>query len=140
MTVAFNIVLNTEKPPFDPKIDTRHILKESDQVAKILEELELQDFDEFISANPEEARAMLAELGGDDGSDAPTLNDIDLPQEQWFLPEEGLSVVRKLTAYLEENPEVVRDAKGILGDLKSMHSVLTKAAIHGLRWHLVDDF
>lgn len=137
MAVAFNIVLNSDKPPFNPSINSDNLARESEKISSLLESLELRDFDEFVSANPEEARAMLAEFGGDESE---PVNEVELPEEQWFLPEEGLSVVRALASHLQQNPKAVRDVNGVLSDLKGMHGVLTKAAAAGLRWHLVIDF
>jgi hypothetical protein len=138
MGVAFTIVLNSEKPGFDPKIDSSHIAMDAEKIEKILETLGLRDFDDFVSANPEEARAMLAEFGGDDdGDDA---GGEDLPPEQWFMPDEGLAVIRALAKHLQANPKAVRDVNSVLRDLKSIHDVLTKAAAAGLRWHFVADF
>jgi len=138
MAVAFNIVLNSTKAPFDPKIETKHLALESEKITKILETLGKPDFDQFISENPDDARAMLAEFGGDD--DAEDDGGAELPPEQWFSADEGIVVVKALADHLHANPKSVRDANGVMRELKAMHEVFAKVKAASLKWHFVVDF
>ena len=59
-----------------------------------------------------------------------------IPEEQWFLAEDGLKTVRALMQAEESRKMDDR----ILEELKEFQKVLQAAAANGIRWHLAIDF
>lgn len=63
-----------------------------------------------------------------------------LPELEWYDPQEGLDLVSKLSAHIQANPSAVKNAKGVLADLKEYKDVFDKAKSVGARWNLQVDF
>ena len=86
----------------------------------------------YISQSPDELRELLEEFGGE----VPD----DLPDEEWFAPEEGVALVQALIRCIEADPQVIEDSADILDDLQEFAAVFAEVARRGLRWHLAVDF
>jgi hypothetical protein len=123
MGAAYFIVLDNPKPKFDPFVNGKSLSQEAKKLAKICDTLGIKQLDDFISYSPEEARGMMEDMGVDEE----TIEATELPDQQWFKPDEGLEVVAKLVAHIEANPKSVKDAKAILAELAEYTDVLTKA-------------
>jgi hypothetical protein len=74
------------------------------------------------------------------GADAQEADATDLPEQQWFDPQEGLELVAKLADHIRAKPSVVRNADGVLSDLREYEELLEKAKAIGARWNLQVDF
>jgi hypothetical protein len=88
---------------------------------------------EFFSASPEDILAFLSEHD----QEPP---DVELPPEQWFSPEEGLTTVRGLLAYLQAHPDAAAEVDRLFEDLRQFDEVLVGLAAAGAKWHLAVDY
>lgn len=120
MSLATYIVLDRDDPGFDPFVDGKAAAHAFEQ----LDALAGGRLSEWISAD---------ELG----LDLP--EDVDLPEEQWFEPRDGIAVFRSLRQSVEANASQFADADDVLDDLDDYLSVLEQAAAAGCRFHLALD-
>ena len=116
MSTAYFIVLDKADPGFDPAVNGKSLAQDAKRIARIAKTLGIRELDEYVSYSPEEARAMMEDLGGNP-------DDVDFPEVKWFSAKEGLAWVAKLSAHVKSNREVLEKAK--------------KA---GVRWRLQVDF
>jgi hypothetical protein len=135
MSAAYFIVLDKESPGFDPAVNGKFLARDARRLAKVVKVLGIRGPDDYVSYSPEEARAMMEDLGTE-----PDQIPADLPEQQWFDPREGLEWVAKLTAHIEANPSAVKNAKGVLSDLAEYKDVFEQARKIGARWNLQVDF
>ncbi len=82
---------------------------------------------EFFSQNPEEARDFFEGEG---------MDDVEIPDEQWFPAEEGLRTVQALLREVDSSQEL-KDTKE---DLLQFERVLGEAQKNKVRWHLAVDY
>ncbi len=68
------------------------------------------------------------------------IDEIELPEQKWFAPEEGLNLVEQLSIYIQKNPFAVKDASDVLTELQEYQAVLEQAKAVGARWNLQVDF
>jgi hypothetical protein len=132
VSVAYFIVLDKEKPGFDPSVNGKSLAQDAKRIARIAKELGIPELDEYVSYSPEEARGMIEDLGGDP-------NDVEFPEVKWFSAEDGLAWVAKLTEHVKSHRAAVKNAKGVLSDLEEYAEVLEKAKKAGARWRLQVD-
>ena len=132
MGAAYFFVLDREIAGCDPFVDGKAMARESDRIALITQSVGLRDFNDFVSANPDDLMATAEELG------------IELPEEAtaeaWFAPEEGLSWISQLQTHLSANPSAVEDADAVFADLTEYRALLDTAQANGARSHLTVDF
>jgi hypothetical protein len=136
MSTAYFIVLDNSDHGFDTTVNGKFLSKNAKQLEKIAKSLGIRMLDDFISYSPDEARAMMEDLG----SDPAEIAKMELPEQKWFDPQEGLELVGKLAAHVQENPSAVKNAKGVLADLGEYQEVFEKANAIGARWNLRMDF
>jgi hypothetical protein len=91
---------------------------------------------EFVSYSPEEARAVMEAMG----TDADEVEEIELPEQKRYDPQEGLDWVRQVSAHVQANPSAVKNPEGVLADLEEYRTVLEQADAVGARWNLQVDF
>ena len=133
MSVAFFIVTEREVEGLETFVNGKAIAKVSDKAMRdICTSAGVKSIYDFVSADPEE----LAEVLGDEGAEETE----SLPAEQWFAPEEGLEWTKKLSAYLNANPTVIKGTSGVLSDLTEYEEVFKGLQSHGVRWHFAVDF
>ncbi len=135
MSVAYFIVLDKEVD-FDTMVNGKFLAKESNRIEKIASTLGMKAFDDYVSQSPDEARAMMEEAGVDPDE----LEDIVLPEQQWFDAQEGVDLVSKISTHVRANPSSVKNAKGVLADLEEYEEILQKAKSAGAKWNLQIDF
>jgi len=133
MSVAYFILLDNREPGFDTFVNGKFLAQDAKALIKIARKLNLKTLDDFCSMSPVEARAVLEDLGGD-------VDNAEFPEEQWYLPEEGLTWVTTVTNYIKTDPSAVRNAENVLSDLAEYKEVLTNAKRIGARWHLQVDY
>lgn len=102
MGVAIYIVTKNEIKGFDPFVNGKALGRvDSDVLERLCKAAGVKSLFEFISQDPDELADFLEESGieaeGDGG----------LPAKVWFVPEDGLQVVRGLASHLRENPAAV---------------------------------
>jgi hypothetical protein len=136
MSTAFFIVLDKEDPGFDTMVNGKFLSRDSKGLGKVARSLGIPTLDDYVSYSPDEARAMMADLG----TDPDTIESMDLPEQKWFQPQEGLDLVTKLTAHLQANPSAVKNAIGVLADLQEFKEVFEKARLINARWNLQVDY
>jgi hypothetical protein len=136
MSAAYFIVLDNSDPGFDTMVNGKFLSKNAKQLEKIAKSLGIRTLDDFVSCSPDEARAMMEDLG----SDPAEIANMELPEQKWFDPQEGLELVGKLAAHVQTNPTAVKNSKGVLADLGEYQVVLEKAKAIGARWNLQVDF
>ena len=136
MSAAFFIVLDKENPGFNTMVNGKFLSRDSKRLAKIAQSLGIRQLEDYVSYAPDEARALMEELGAESERAEAT----KLPEQQWFEAQEGLDLVAKLTDHVRANPKAVTNAKGVLADLKEYKEVLEKARAVGARWNLQVDF
>jgi hypothetical protein len=136
MSAAYFIVLDNSDPGFDTMVNGKFLSRNAKQLEKIAQSLAIRTLDDFISYSPDEARAMMENLG----SDPAEIAKMELPEQKWFDPQEGLELVGKMAAHVQKNPSAVKNPKGVLADLGEYQVVLEKAKAIGARWNLQVDF
>src|SRR5262249_15592616 len=123
MSAAFFIVLDQEDPGFDTTVNGKNLSQNSNRLERIAKGLGIRPLEDYISYSPDEARAMMEDLG----ADSETINATELPQEQWYDPQEGLDLVARLTDHVRANPTTVRNTKGVLADLQEYKELFEQA-------------
>lgn len=127
MGAALYIVLETEIPGLDTMVDGKMLSRAEERLADAATRRGVRPLMEFFSMNPEEAGGFL-EGEGLEGV-------VEVPAEQWFLPEEGLRTVQALLGEAEASPELSE----ALQDLQGFQRILQEAEKNGVRWHLAVD-
>ncbi len=120
-------MLNSPDPGFDWLMEGGKPIAhwDQDELEELAKRLGVRPLMEFFSASPDEV-AEMAGLSADE---------IDVPDEQWFEPREGLRTVRSLKEHLASIP----GAEEVVLDLADMERVLQEADGRGLKWHLMID-
>jgi hypothetical protein len=129
MSVAYYIVLDNEEPGFDTFVNGKYLAHE-DGLDELCKQLHLKTFEDFLVMSDDDISDLLDE-------------DFDLPQPEgklWFSPEEGLTWVSTLAAYIKANPSSVTELQGCLEDLAEYEEVFEKAKGIGANWRLNLDF
>ena len=85
-----------------------------------------------MSYSPDEARAMMEEMG----TEPDEIEGLELPEQKWYDPQEGLGWVSKVCAHLRTNPSLVENSQGVLADLEEYRVVLEQAKAVGALWNL----
>jgi hypothetical protein len=136
MSAAFFIVLDREDPGFDTTVNGKFLSQDAKRLGKVAELLGIRSLEEYVSYSPEEARAMMEEMG----TDPDEIEGLELPEQKWYDPQEGLDWVSQVCQHIQANPSHVKNAKGVLEDLEQYRGVLEQAKAVGARWNLQVDF
>jgi hypothetical protein len=124
--MALYIVLEKEVPGLDAFVNGKAVGRAEKQLAAMAQRRGVRSLMEFFSVNPDEAADFLEGEG---------LDDVKIPSEQWFSPQEGLATVLTLLDEVATVPEL-GDVKT---DLLEFKRVLQQAQAQGVRWHLAVD-
>jgi hypothetical protein len=136
MGVAIYVVIEKEIPGIDASsVSGKALAKSSEQLDRIARKNGLLAIQEFMSVDPEEAGAFL-----EDSEIA--LDDVKIPEEQWFDPADGLKTIRGLLDFLRDNPTALSKVplSHLQDDLLAAEKVLSVALKHGVRFHFAVDF
>ena len=98
MGAPLYIVLEKQIPGLDTTVDGKMLSRAEERLAETSARLGVRPLMEFFSMNPEEAGGFL-EGEGLEGV-------VEVPAEQWFLPEEGLRTVQALLGEAEASAEL----------------------------------
>jgi hypothetical protein len=132
MSSAFYIVLEDDEPGFDTQVGGKALSREEEAINKIAWDLKVTPLMEFYSVDTEGAMDLM-EYEGDPSK-------AEIPETQWFDPEEGLKTVQALLHYISDHPNVVQNPGPVIDDLKDFEGVLEQAIVYGLHWHLSVDY
>jgi len=139
MGVAYYIALESKIEGLDTFMNGKALVhadfeEEADPtITKIANDLGVKNLADFMSESPE---SLLADLDPD--GPRPIWAD-DLPPEEWFEPQLGLTTVNALLAHLRVNPNLVPNQDAVINDLHEMVRILSAADKNGVRWHLAVD-
>jgi hypothetical protein len=136
MSAAFFIVLDRKDPGFDPMVNGKFLSQDAKRLEKIAKSLGIRPLEEYVSYSPEEAREMMEDMG----TDLDEIEGMELGEQKWYDPREGLDWVSKVSAHVQANPSSVKNPKGVLTDLEEYRTVFEKAEKAGARWNLQVDF
>lgn len=136
MSAAFFIVLDQEDPGFDTMVNGKFLSRDAKRLETIAKSLGLRPLEEYVSYSPEETRAMMEDLG----TDPDEVEGMELPEQQWYEPQEGLDWVEMICAHVRANPSSVQNSEGVLADLEEYRTVLEQAKKIRARWNLQVDF
>jgi hypothetical protein len=133
MSGAYYIVLDVPEPGFDTFVNGKFLSRNSATLNRICQDLGLREFDDYVSVDPEYAKATIEENGGDPSS-------FDLPEEQWFSAREGIEFVSRLSSYIEAHSDSIENSEKILSDLQEYIQLFGRAESIQAKWHLDVDF
>ena len=136
MSAAYFIVLDREDPGFDVMVNGKFLSHDDKRLEKVAKTVGIRPLGEFVSYSPEEARAMMEDMGTDPGE----IEEMELPERKWYDSQDGLDWVRQVSVYLQANPSAVKNPEGVLADLEEYRTVLDQAKAVGARWNLQVDF
>jgi hypothetical protein len=131
MSASMYIVVEGEDPGFDIFVNGHALARNEDALERLAEKLSVRPLLEFFSADRNSMALLM-----DQGVHNPEWTR-DLPQPQWFRPEDGLRTVHTLLDFLAMAPVALgSDTTAIVRELREYETVLRKTALRGLRWHL----
>jgi hypothetical protein len=133
MSTAYYIVFDHPDSDFDSFVNGKCLAHNIPTLNRICQELGVKTFDEYVSQDPEEARAMIEACGGDPDA-------VEIPEERWFPGQEGLDFAQQVYAYLESHPQTIKNPEGVLSELQEYIHVFEQALPMGMNWHLQVDF
>jgi hypothetical protein len=136
MSAAFFIVLDREDPGFDTMVNGKFLSQDAKRLEKIAKSLGMRPLEAYVSYSPEEARAMMEDMGTDPNE----IEGMELPEQKWYDPQDGLDWVSEVSAHVRANPSSVKNAKGVLADLDEYRTVFEQAKSIKARWNLQVDF
>lgn len=126
MGVAYYIVLEKDMPGKNISVDGKALAKEEEKLKEIARLQGVNDLMSFFSASPCEVEDFFDEYG-----------DMDIPETEWFSPDEGLATVRAILDYMEMKPFINNER--LLDDLKNFEEILLEAQKYNIKWHLAID-
>ena len=125
------IVVEGEDPGYDIFVNGQALARNEDALERLAERLSVKPLLEFFSADRNSMALLLDQGAGDPGW---TQN---LPQPQWFAPEDGLRTIHSLLDFLCMAPSALgSDTEAVTRELREYEIVLRKTEQRGFRWHL----
>jgi hypothetical protein len=98
-------------------------------IDELATKLDVTPLSKFFSRSPDEVAEYLHQQGLDPAK-------FDLPEEEWFEPDEGLTTVQALLAQLRAEPGSVPQYDKVVRDLEESERLLNVAMLHDVRFHL----
>lgn len=129
MGIAYYIVLEKDIPGKNISVDGKSLAQEEEKLKEIAHILGVKDLMSFFSVHPCEIEDFFDEYG-----------DMEIPETEWFSPDEGLATVRTLLNYIEIKPHSFINNERLSDDLKNFEEILLDAQKYNLKWHLAVDF
>lgn len=131
MAASLYIVVQGDDPGFDIYVNGHALARNEDALEQMAVRLGVKPLLAFFSADSN-SMAVLIEQGA--GNPAWLHN---LPEPQWFDPNDGLLTVCTLIAALSDEPAMLgSETESILNDLYEYERVLRKTAERQLRWQV----
>lgn len=126
MGVAYYIVLERDIPGQNLSVDGKALAKEEKKLKEIAHLQGVKDLMSFFSVSSCGVEDFFDEYIG-----------MDIPETEWFSPEDGLATVRAILNYMEMKPFINNER--LSDDLKSFEEILLEAQKYNLKWHLAID-
>ena len=136
MSAAFFIVLDREDGGVDTMVNGKFLSQNAKALEAIAESLGIRPLEAWVSYSPEEASAIMEEMG----TDPDEIDNLNLPEQSWYEPQEGLDWVNTVSTHVRANPASLENPEGVLEDLEEYRTVLEQAKAVGARWNLQVDF
>ncbi len=137
MSAAWYIVAEKAELQAAVQIDGKAVGKHFDHLGVVAEEKGMRRIEDYFSQSREEAMAFLC---GELGISEDDVAEIDIADEAWFDPEEGLQYVRALHELIAQDHSMARQAQeAVLRDLEDYATALTKLAEEKCRFHFAVD-
>ncbi len=128
MSTAYYIVLDHQDPEYDSFVNGKFLAQHAPTLHRICQELGMKkSFDDYVSQNPEDARAIIEECGGDPDA-------VEIPEEHWFPGEEGVDIARRLSSYIEASPHTVPHSREVLAELQEYRDPKSVVSDLGGQW------
>ena len=74
------------------------------------------------------------------GTDPDEIENLELPEQSWYEPQEGLDWLNTVSTHVRANPSSLGNPEGVLEHLEEYRTVLEQAKSVGARWNLQVDF
>src|SRR5215469_7236995 len=123
------IVLEKKIPNSDTFVNGNMLSRNTEELDKLAKRLKVTPLMEFFSPS----KGELASVVGDE-----EVENITLPEEKWFMAEDGLQTVGALLSGLGKS-RLSGDAR-VESELREFITVLELAKSNGVRWHLAVDY
>ncbi len=137
MGAAWTIV--AEKPELRAvvQVSGKAVGKHFDRLGVVAEEKGMRRIEHYCSQSREEAMAFLC---GELGISEDDVAEIDIADEAWFDPEEGLQYVRALHELTAQDHSMTRQAReAVMRDLEDYETALARLAEGACRFHFAVD-
>ena len=129
MGVAYYIVLEKDIPGKNITVDGKSLAQEEKKLKEIALLQGVKDLMSFFSVGPCEVEEFFDECG-----------EMNIPETEWFSPDDGLVTVRAILNYIKMKPHSFRNNERLSVDLKNFEEILLEAQKYNLKWHLAIDF
>lgn len=141
MSLALFIVLDDPEPGFDTFVDGKALASAADDLNDLCEEEGLAPLDSFVGQSESELEGFSDDRRDENEDDDDPWGQEDAEDEaDWWDAAEGVAWINAVMELIEENPDALDDADGVLADLGEFLHVLEKAQAARIRWHFAWDF
>jgi hypothetical protein len=120
-------MLESEVKGIELNVDGTGIAQDQEMLDKIAQDIGSIPLSNFFSIDEERVLDLLGE----------DTTSMDIPDECWFDPKDGLSTVQSLLNYIRENSIQINE--NTVADLLNYEEILKEAVIQDVRWHLAID-
>jgi hypothetical protein len=130
---AFYIVLQEKIPGVDAAgLDNFALSKHTEKLETLAKQAGVTPLLHFFSPDPEEMAGLLGEHS------AAVKIPVQIPEEKWFSPEDGLQTIGVLLQSLANT--LSAEGPTLEVELKEFQRVLQAARSRNIRWHLAIDY
>jgi hypothetical protein len=126
MSVSFCVAFEAQVPPHGILgADHGALTREKDSLDRLASEHGLVPLGAFESYGADDAAGVL---------DEDELEELQLPEAEWFDPAAGLAAVRALAGWIRSHSDAVDDHEEVLADLTGIEAELAAAQRAGVRF------
>jgi hypothetical protein len=126
MSVSFCVAFDSDVPPHGMLgADYAALTREKDSLDRLATEHRLVPLAAFESYSADDAAGLL---------DADELEELQLPEAEWFDPAAGLAAVRALAGWIQFHSAAVHDHEALLTELSGIETELAAAEGAGVRF------
>jgi len=127
MAAGWTVILEEGRAAASDARGGKALLYYQRQIDNLASDLGLTALSTFFSRDPRAIADYLRDQGVEPDMD-------ELPDEEWFEPEDGLATIRGLLAALRDDPSAAPEPTKIIADLEGIERALESAG--GVRFHL----
>ena len=130
MGVAFCVVFKTAVQPYGTLGgDSIALVNGYEKLDALAEKKGLRTLGSFLSQDPSDLADIMEEM------DMDAAEELGLPPEEWFSPNDGLAAVQALIAYLRDQPKALKNGKAMLSELQQVETELAAAKRAKVKFH-----